>query len=942
MEAVISSVDRKSCVATLDVIGSPEPEYVRVPCKPVRRCTHQPVLGRLVRFVPTGQNIGVMTSDVCHSAGPSHVSHQVPFRATVCDINARYVTAVLDEIRVLVALRKHQVTGPQGSAGLKVGAALLVYLDSKTSDVMRAELVVAECELPSSAASVAAPAEQPSPAVCCEAEEGSCEATAVGASGALRVAAQKFEPPPPTSTEDCVRVKKEESDWSADDVQRFCEQATSGATYHIGTWSVAGFDPSFFFPPQLSIRVVHDAVTFENNTPPVVHQHESLLVELLSYWTLPGTAVDLRVVDMDGVDVTSEAAMIHILVPDSVAVVTLDSMAPQVVCTFEITWKKFEIEDICEIALEVTAAKAGVRRCDSSLVEQRSSTGNDEDRDETQTVRAQIISRSVFVRSAKDKATRCVGERMKDKNSLSHTYWARNVLQPHESVAACPDGFTDPGRSNALLKNASEYLQVFDESALAEREVIVIEKGDAKLAALADAAAASVKLIADTRAKASVLLWFVATAFGRPADRRAECTSVTKPTSSGIGGRGGRKGVDSRKRSRTAPEAYSAVLPLGNVENGLCRHRSLLFKYLCDLLVVPCYLVRGEHRGSGPETDGERHSWNVVVVGHELLLADAMLSPQRLLPWPDASYVCQPLLAPPFAISFVKVKSTRKAVHVREECGRGACASVRRCVVGGMTCAIKLPRRDSDIPILQDEYDVLSDFDGVPHIVQTFGRYKNGILLEHYPMSLLAFMNMLLLRRSRLSHGQIKDVVKGVLSALVAVHARGYVHRDVKAENILVNAQRCRSCVQFGTVCNECSLSQVALADFADCYHLGAQLVHSGHRVGTAPYAAPEIEHELEYSFEADVWSVGILTCEMMLMQLPTAHNNAKGKDALLATRLGPRAVFVPSAAAGDPSWYREVLRRCLILDWRGRPTAKVLLEILGGTGESNSRKDEA
>ena len=46
---------------------------------------------------------------------------------------------------------------------------------------------------------------------------------------------------------------------------------------------------------------------------------------------------------------------------------------------------------------------------------------------------------------------------------------------------------------------------------------------------------------------------------------------------------------------------------LGEVQIGLCRHKALLFKILCDYVGLECALVTGYSTGG-------RHQWNVVTL----------------------------------------------------------------------------------------------------------------------------------------------------------------------------------------------------------------------------------------------------------------------------------------------------------------------------------------
>eukprot|EP00760_Papus_ankaliazontas_P002671 PhM_4_TR11222/c0_g1_i2/m.18361 len=73
--------------------------------------------------------------------------------------------------------------------------------------------------------------------------------------------------------------------------------------------------------------------------------------------------------------------------------------------------------------------------------------------------------------------------------------------------------------------------------------------------------------------------------------------------------------------------AERLVVNLGDVARGVCRHRALLVKVICDCLGYPCRLVRGSYRG-------RPHVWNVVVVTgadvqHKSVVAEYVLDAMR-------------------------------------------------------------------------------------------------------------------------------------------------------------------------------------------------------------------------------------------------------------------------------------------------------------------------
>lgn len=1033
MNGVVIDYDRKGCVLTVDTIESDVEQVYRIHWKPSQICPSSefcknamaPVVGRWIRFMPLNHGRGTFLS-FAEEAMTKRDGDMAPsprfLRGRIVSVFRRYTVVQTDDPQLLLAVPvEGDVTEMaqrcRGDAvavswsGSVLNANGLHLASLPTDATTDTEDLNPQPQLPMAMALPAEVMEAPpkkggepdtSTAVC--ASPSTCDSVAAAS---IRVAGVKWNANLETDHEsdvvnNIVEVKKELMDdyvFVSPEAMAAYGPGTSSSSA-LGSWTISGFDPAYYFPPELSIRVrhvdtqpasllplpsgsrrsapplAHSPCALVNTTPPLVCQGDTLHVELWSFWMMEGTSFDLAVTDVDGCDVSQALAAIHVVVPEEEPV-TMDKMNPQCVCTFAVHFRDAKDamggDDLSEVLLEIRlsnqrfrvplsgtdATRASLRSCETPGDE----TGG--------TVRSTCRSRSIFIRSAEA----ANAERMLDHDSLSYQYWVRNLLAPNEKITG--GGFTDPGRSNTLLKDV-RYYDILNSSD-GDREVIVVEKDDARLEHLLKVASDIVDRICDTAAKAAALMWFVdavmsggdrteaflrqrlALDSGRGCQPTASASTDvgSHPARAGDGTRPSRgtkrtrrctTDATSKRRRRQAGEPedstdrpWSCVWKLGDVTNGLCRHRSLLFKYLCDALRIPCYLVRGEHRdeASVVSNEGERHTWNVVVLGDRMLLADTTLSPYALLPWPDSRYSGYASLTSDSASSLRSVVSLKpnhagKPVTVLEECGKGSSASVRRCSVGGLTCVIKLPRCEKDQSALQVEYQTLRLFEGVPHVVQSFGWYKGGILLEFYPLSLLSFMNMLLLRRSRLGQNQIRQVVVGICHTLVHVHAKRLVHRDVKAENVLVNIQRCRSCLQYGTVCSECSMSQVALADFADVWrfpdgpYASADVTHQCLRVGTQPYAAPEVEFELPFSFQADMWSLGVLAVEMSLMQLPVDKKACpSGRSTLMPTLDGPKAVFVPAVGPREPSWLQEVSRACCVVDWRQRATSTRIMELL-------------
>uniref|UniRef100_A0A5S6Q357 non-specific serine/threonine protein kinase n=1 Tax=Trichuris muris TaxID=70415 RepID=A0A5S6Q357_TRIMR len=99
----------------------------------------------------------------------------------------------------------------------------------------------------------------------------------------------------------------------------------------------------------------------------------------------------------------------------------------------------------------------------------------------------------------------------------------------------------------------------------------------------------------------------------------------------------------------------------------------------------------------------------------------------------------------------------------------------------------------------------------------------------------------------RMDEVQIATVCKQCLEALAYLHEQGVIHRDIKSDSILLDAE-----------------GKVKLSDFGFCAQVTPELAKRKSLVGTPYWMSPEVISRIPYGTEVDIWSFGIMVIEMV------------------------------------------------------------------------------
>ncbi|XP_066280826.1 uncharacterized protein [Branchiostoma lanceolatum] len=156
----------------------------------------------------------------------------------------------------------------------------------------------------------------------------------------------------------------------------------------------------------------------------------------------------------------------------------------------------------------------------------------------------------------------------------------------------------------------------------------------------------------------------------------------------------------------------------------------------------------------------------------------------------------------------------------------------------------------------------------------------------------------------------VKPLAVQVATALSYIHSVGFVHRDLKLENILIQI---REPSTSGAVIK---LADVGLTKKADNI--------TGTLCGTPPYIAPEVLQEKRYGKPSDMYSFGILLWEMWYgEETPHAKHFALPRLEEFSKEITEGRRPDPNKEFSAPTPWKELMTTCWSTDPANRPTAE-------------------
>jgi len=177
-------------------------------------------------------------------------------------------------------------------------------------------------------------------------------------------------------------------------------------------------------------------------------------------------------------------------------------------------------------------------------------------------------------------------------------------------------------------------------------------------------------------------------------------------------------------------------------------------------------------------------------------------------------------------------------------------------------------------------------------------------------------------KRSTIPFDQAMHILSGLADGLTHLHSNGFVHRDFKSPNVLMDQGKEPVIIDLG-------MGKAWKADFATQQTMGMR--------GTPFWMAPEMLQNNEYSEKTDMYAYGIVMFEVLACDKPYTDKDLDNIARFL-TRIADGSLR-PNAArlrGSVPEWCIAIMTACWDPNPKMRPTALRVRQMLLAEGKTD------
>lgn len=210
--------------------------------------------------------------------------------------------------------------------------------------------------------------------------------------------------------------------------------------------------------------------------------------------------------------------------------------------------------------------------------------------------------------------------------------------------------------------------------------------------------------------------------------------------------------------------------------------------------------------------------------------------------------------------------------------------------------------------LLINEILVMKDskHENIVNFLDSYLRGTNDLLVIMEYMEGGSLTEVIENNESKVNERQIATICFETLKGLQFLHKKHIIHRDIKSDNVLLSAD-----------------GHVKITDFGFCAKLTDQRSKRATMVGTPYWMAPEVVKQKEYDEKVDVWSLGIMTIEMIEGEPPYLNEEPLKALFLIATNGTPK-LKKPELLSNS---IKKFLSICLCVDVQYRASTDELLQ---------------